>query len=147
MATTADRTKETTTTTGTGAITLAGAVSQFRTFATAFGASSIVVDYAIVGQGSTEWEVGRGTFNGTTSLTRDTVLASSNANGLVSFSVGTKDVFATINAQSIGAPMANRAPVQDLLVPAGYSMVVAGPFEIAAGVVVETAANAVLEIT
>lgn len=95
----ADRVKETTTTTGTGAITLLGAVSQFQSFATAFGSSSTVVGYAIVGQSGTEWEVGRGTFNGTTGLTRDTVRSSSNSNGLVSFSAGTKDVFVTVSAE------------------------------------------------
>jgi len=101
MPATADRCKETTTTTGTGTLTLAGAVSQFQSFATAFGSGSIVVQYAIVGQTGTEWEVGKGTFNGTTSLTRDTVRSSSNSNGLVNFSAGTKDVFATVTAEHI----------------------------------------------
>jgi len=91
----ADRVKETTTTTGTGAITLLGAVSQFQSLATAFGATSIVVAYAIVGQTGTEWETGEGTFNGTTGLTRTLVNYSSNANALVNFSAGTKDVFVT----------------------------------------------------
>lgn len=95
MPRTEDRVKETTTTTGTGALTLAGAVSQFQSFATAFGASPVLVQYAIVGQTGTEWEVGDGTFNGTTGLTRDRVRQSSNSNALVSFSAGTKDVFAT----------------------------------------------------
>lgn len=95
----ADRCKETSTTTGTGALTLAGAVSQFQSFATAFGASPQTVPYAIVGQTGTEWEVGRGTFNGTTGLTRDTVRASSNGGALVNFSAGTKDVFCTLNAE------------------------------------------------
>jgi hypothetical protein len=94
MPRTADRCKETSTTTGTGALTLAGAVAQFQSFATAFGAGGAVVQYCIVGQNS-EWEVGHGTFNGTTGLTRDTVVSSSNANALVNLSAGTKDVFAT----------------------------------------------------
>ena len=101
MPRTADRCKETTTSTGTGAITLLGAVSQFQSFATAFGASPILVQYAIVGQGGTEWEVGVGAFDGTTGLTRDRVRSSSNANALVSFSAGTKDVFATASAELI----------------------------------------------
>jgi hypothetical protein len=95
MPATADRCKETSTTTGTGALTLLGAVSQFQSFATAFGSGSTIVEYAIVGQTGTEWEVVRGTFNGTTGLTRTTVISSSNANALVSLSAGTKDVFAT----------------------------------------------------
>lgn len=94
MPLTADRCKETSTTTGTGTLTLAGAVAQFQSFATAFGSGGAVVQYCIVGV-SPEWEVGTGTFNGTTSLTRDSVLSSSNANALVNFSAGTKDVFAT----------------------------------------------------
>jgi hypothetical protein len=111
MGATADRTKETTTTTGTGAITLAGAVAQFQSFATAFGSAPRTVQYAIVGQSGTEWETGVGTFDGTTGLARDVVRSSSNSNGLVSFSAGTKDVFATFladeaNAASIGNQLA-----------------------------------------
>jgi hypothetical protein len=143
----ADRCKETTATTGTGTLTLAGAVSQFQGFQTAFGAGPLVVQYAIVGQGSTEWETGEGTFTSPSTLTRDLVRSSSNANALVNFSAGTKDVFCTIAAAAMAAPMTGRSPAANILVPAGYSMIVAGPFEVAAGVVVETAANAVLEIT
>lgn len=95
----ADRVKETTASTGTGALVLAGAVSQFQSFATALGASPVIVAYAIVGQTGTEWEVGKGTFNGTTGLTRDLVRASSNSGALVNLSVGTKDVFLTANAE------------------------------------------------
>ena len=88
----ADRVKDVTSTTGTGAITLAGSPpSGFRTFATAFGTTSSVVNYCISSAG-TEWEVGKGTFNGTTGLTRDLVRASSNSNNLVNFSAGTKNV-------------------------------------------------------
>lgn len=95
----ADRVKETTTTTGTGALVLAGAVSQFQSFATAFASASVVVPYAIVGQTGTEWETGLGTFNGTTGLTRDIILASSNSNAVVNLSAGTKDVFVTFLAE------------------------------------------------
>lgn len=98
MPLTADRCKETTTSTGTGAITLAGAVAQFQSFASAFAVGTRVM-YAIVGQTGTEWEVGKGTLTGTTTLTRDTVRSSSNAGDLVNFSAGTKDVFATITAE------------------------------------------------
>lgn len=98
----ADRVKDTCTTTGTGAITLAGsAPAGFRTFASGFGASSQLVNYCIQAQTPGEWEVGQGTFNGATGLTRDTVLASSNSNALVSFSAGTKDVFSTAPAAKI----------------------------------------------
>lgn len=96
----ADRVKDTTTSTGTGAITLSGtAPTGYQTFATAFGSGSVSVGYCIAG--GTEWEVGKGTFNGTTGLTRDTVRSSSNSNALVSFSAGTKDVFVTAPAELI----------------------------------------------
>lgn len=82
-------------------MTLAGAVSQFQSFLSAFGSASVGVEYAIVGQSGTEWEVGRGTFDGSTGLSRDRVLSSSNSNALVSFSAGTKDVFATLSEQTL----------------------------------------------
>lgn len=96
----ADRVKETTTTVGTGSIALAGAASGFQSFATAFGSvAPIVVGYAIVG--GTEWEVGKGTFNGTSTLTRDTIRSSSNGGSVVTFSAGTKDVFVTPSAENL----------------------------------------------
>ena len=98
---TGDRVKETSTTTGTGTLTLAGAVSQFQAFQTAFAVGTRV-QYAIVGQTGTEWEVGIGTLVTTTTLSRDTVYASSNSNALVSFSAGTKDVFATAIGRAVG---------------------------------------------
>lgn len=88
----ADRVRETTTTTGTGTVTLAGAVTGFQTFA-AIGNGNITY-YTIAGQGTSEWEVGIGTYTASgTTLSRDTVLASSNSGSLVNFSAGTKDVF------------------------------------------------------
>lgn len=100
MAYTADRVKDTTTSTGTGSITLAGvAPTGYQTFATAFGSTSTIVTYVI--ELNSEWEVGQGTFNGTTTLTRDEVLSSSNSNTLVNFSAGTKNVFVTFPAAYI----------------------------------------------
>lgn len=94
----ADRVKDTSTTTGTGAVTLDNsAPTGFQTFATAFGSGSRVVQYCIVG--GSEWEVGKGTFNGTTGLTRDSVRSSSNSNALVNFSAGTKEVFCTASSE------------------------------------------------
>ena len=88
----ADRVRETTTTTGTGSVTLAGAVTGFQTFAAIGNANTTY--YAIAGQGTSEWEVGIGTYTSAgTSLSRDTVLASSASGAKVSFSAGTKDVF------------------------------------------------------
>ena len=88
----ADRVKETTTTTGTGTVTLAGAVSGYQSFSAIGNANTTY--YTIAGQGTSEWEVGIGTYTSSgTTLSRDTVLASSNSGSLVNFSAGTKDVF------------------------------------------------------
>jgi hypothetical protein len=90
-----DRVKETTTSTGTGTITLAGAVAGFQSFSVIGDANTTY--YAIVGP--TEWEVGVGTYTASgTTLSRDTVLESTNANALVNFSAGEKEVFVTYPA-------------------------------------------------
>jgi hypothetical protein len=95
----ADRVKETTTSTGTGTITLAGAVTGFQSFA-AVGDGNTTY-YTIAGQANSEWEVGIGTYTASgTTLSRDTVLASSvGAPSRTSFSAGTKDVFVTYPAE------------------------------------------------
>jgi hypothetical protein len=92
-----DRVKETTTIVGTGTATLLGASTGYQSFSTIGNTNTTY--YTIAGQGTAEWEVGIGTYtlSGTT-LARTTVLASSNANALVSFSAGTKDVFCTYTA-------------------------------------------------
>jgi hypothetical protein len=92
----ADRVKETTGTTGTGTVTLLGAVSGYQSFSVVGNANTTY--YAIVGA-TTEWEVGIGTYTSSgTTLSRDTVLASSNSGSLVNFAAGTKDVFLTLPA-------------------------------------------------
>lgn len=98
----ADRVKDTTTSTGTTAIVLSGsAPAGYRTFAQGFGSSPCSVRYTIQGQTPGEYEVGIGTFNGTTGLTRDIVETSSNGNALVNFSAGIKDVFCSVTAEHI----------------------------------------------
>ena len=93
----ADRVKETTTTTGTGALTLAGASTGFRSFSSGIGANNTT--YYTISSTGAEWEVGIGTVGaGGTTLSRDTVLASSNAGSLVTLSAGSKDVFVTYPA-------------------------------------------------
>lgn len=91
-----DRVKETSTTTGTGDFTLAGAVSAFETFNANYG-TQVWFPYAIVGQTGTEWEVGVGYLSASSTLARSKVTASSNSNAAVNFSAGTKDVFVPIN--------------------------------------------------
>jgi hypothetical protein len=94
----ADRVKETTTTTGTGTVTLDGASTGYQSFAIIGNGNTTY--YTIAGQGTAEWEVGIGTYTSSgTTLARTTVLSSSNSNNLVNFSAGTKDVFVTYPAE------------------------------------------------
>jgi hypothetical protein len=91
-----DRVQETSTTTGTGTITLAGAVAGFQSFSVIGNANTTY--YAIVMDSSFEIGIGTYTSSGTT-LSRTTVLESSNAGSLVNFSAGTKSVFCTYPAE------------------------------------------------
>jgi len=94
-----DRVKETTTTTGTGAITLAGAATNFQTF-TSVLSNADTTFYAIIDDTNGAFEVGIGTFasSGTT-LTRTTVLESSNSGSAVNLGSGAKQVFMTYPAE------------------------------------------------
>lgn len=96
-----DRVKDTTTTTGTGPLTLANsAPTGFRTATSAYGTGTSTVNYCV--ELNSEWEVGQGSFNGTTFvLTRTTILASSNAGAAVNFSAGTKNFFVTAPAAKL----------------------------------------------
>jgi hypothetical protein len=91
-----DRVQETSTTTGTGTLTLAGAVTGFQSFSVIGNANTTY--YAIVMDSSFEIGIGTYTSSGTT-LSRTTVLESSNAGSLVNFSAGTKSVFCTYPAE------------------------------------------------
>lgn len=97
----ADRVKESSTSTGTGSLSLAGAASGFRTFAAGFTVGA-TMPYAI-SDALGNWEIGTGTLSASTTLARTTVLASSNGNALVSFPAGSKDVFCTLSAAQIAA--------------------------------------------
>ena len=93
-----DRVKETTTTAGTGTVTLLGASTGFQSFSAIGNANSTY--YTIAGQTGNQWEVGIGTYTSSgTTLSRTTVLASSNSGSLVDFSAGTKDVFVAYPAE------------------------------------------------
>jgi hypothetical protein len=93
-----DRVKETSTTTGTGTFDLGGAVSGFESFVTAIGNGNTTY-YSIVNENG-EFEVGLGTVTdaATDTLSRDTILSSSNSDAAVNFSAGTKNVFCTLPA-------------------------------------------------
>ena len=91
-----DRVKESTTTTGTGTVTLGGAVQGFETFAAGIGNSNTT--YYCIQLGS-EFEVGLGTLSSDSStLARTTIISSSNSDSTVNFSAGTKFVFCTMPA-------------------------------------------------
>ena len=93
-----DRVQETTTTTGTGTLTLGGAVLGFQTFAVIGNANQTY--YAIADPTTGDYEVGIGTYTASgTTLSRTTVLESSNSNSLVNFAAGSKNVFCTYPAE------------------------------------------------
>lgn len=101
MSTYADRVLETSTTTGTGSITLAGAVTGFQTFNIGLGLN-ILTDYVIEGVDASnvptgEWEIGLGYISSSTTLVRQ-VPKKGSAAVPVSFSAGTKRVFISPNA-------------------------------------------------
>lgn len=93
-----DRVKETTTTTGTGAIALGGAATNFVTFSSVLSNADTTY-YAIVDTSNSAFEVGLGTYasSGNT-LTRTTVLASSNSGSAVNLQAGTKSIFCAFPA-------------------------------------------------
>jgi hypothetical protein len=144
-----DRVQETSTTTGTGTLTLAGAASGFQTFSSAIGNGNTTY-YAIVN--GSEWEVGLGTVAAGT-LARTTVIASSTGSA-VSFSAGTKNVFCTYPADravvedetltayapqlaaSNGLVLNNMTISANYTIPTGYSASSVGAVTINSGVTV-----------
>jgi hypothetical protein len=106
MPTFGDRVKETTATTGTGTVTLGGAAAGYQAFSSAF-ADQDVVYYCLTD--GTNWEVGQGTFSATPdTLSRDTVVASSNAGALVNFPGPTTTVFNTYPATTAVSMVKNK---------------------------------------
>jgi hypothetical protein len=95
---TADRIRDTTTSAGTGSITVSGtAPTGYLTFSAVLSVGDTFY-YAIQGQGTSEWEVGIGTYSSANVFARTTILSSSNSNTIVTFAAGTKDVFITLAA-------------------------------------------------
>ena len=144
----ADRVKETTTTTGTGTVTLLGASTGFQSFAVIGDGNTTY--YTIAGQTGNEWEVGIGTYTASgTTLARTTVLSSSNGGSAVNFSAGTKDVFVTypsskatyeaagqeIYAGADGSVYLNAQTItKNTFVPTNYNGMSTGPVTIGSGV-------------
>ena len=100
-----DRVKETSTTTGTGTISLAGAETGYETFVAGIGTTNTTY-YAIELNSASEFEVGIGTVTDASpdTLSRDTVLSSSNSDSKVDFSAGPKNVFCTLPAKRAMSP-------------------------------------------
>jgi hypothetical protein len=149
-----DRVQETTTTTGTGSVTLLGAVTGFQSFAAVGNGNTTY--YCIADQGGANWEVGVGTYSTTgPTLARTTVLSSSNAGSLVNFTAGAKTVFVTYPAGrsvyqdastgTVYAPAVNASNglllngttvSANYTIPAGSNAMSVGPITVASGVVV-----------
>jgi len=143
-----DRVQETTTTTGTGTVTLAGAVIGFQTFSVIGDGNTTY--YAITS--GNDWEVGLGTYTASgTTLSRDTILESSNSGSAITLS-GTSNVFVTYPAEksahldstdtlyapqivaSNGISLHNNTVSSNFVIPTGYNGFAVGPQTVAAGV-------------
>ena len=147
----ADRIKETSTTSGTGTLTLAGASDGFRSFADIGDGNATY--YAIVDSVANTWEVGIGTYTASgTTLSRDTVLSnSSGTTSLISFAANSKDVFVTYpaikavyedevntaSAQQVSATngilLTNQVVSSSFTIPSGYNALSAANVEVASG--------------
>ena len=145
----ADRVKETTTTTGTGTVTLLGASAGYQSFAAIGDANTTY--YTIAGQTGSEWEVGIGTYTSSgTTLARTAVISSSNSGSLVNFSAGTKDVFVTYPASftsnaiggGVGAVMLNAdVATASGTIATGQNGFTVGPLTINGGVTITLASG------
>jgi hypothetical protein len=150
-----DRVKETTATTGTGTVTLAGASAGFQSFSVIGDANTTY--YTLVS--GSDWEVGIGTYTSSgTTLSRDTVLESSNAGSKIVLA-GTSDVFCTYPAEKAVVQDSNNTGVAPQMgatngifvnngtvganysVPTGYNAMSAGPVTISGGVSVTVPAS------
>ncbi len=114
-----DRVKETTTTTGSGTVTLAGASAGFQSFSVIGDANTTY--YTLVS--ASDWEVGIGTYTSSgTTLSRDTVLESSNAGSKITLA-GTSDVFCTYPAEkAVVQDETNTAYVPQIAASNGVSL-------------------------
>jgi hypothetical protein len=135
-----DRVKSSTTTTGTGTITLGAAAIGFQAFSVIGDGNTTY--YTITDTVNGTWEVGIGTYTASgTTLSRDTVLESSSSGSLVSFAAGTKDVFVAYPAERavIGGMgyVENSATIsQSSTINAGNNAMSSGPVTINSGITV-----------
>jgi len=145
----ANRVKETTTTAGTGTVTLLGASTGFQSFAIIGNANTTY--YTIASQTNSEWEVGIGTYTSSgTTLARTTVLSNSSATepSALNFSAGTKDVFVTYPAEytanavggGVGAVLLNATTVTaNASIASGQNGFSVGPVTVNIGIIVTVA--------
>jgi hypothetical protein len=138
----ADRVKETSTTAGTGTLTLAGASAGFQSFAVIGDGNTTY--YTIVDGTANTWEVGIGTYTASgTTLSRGTVLSnSSGTTTQINFAGNSKDVFVTMPAERIisgvgggvGAIVINSTTVtENALIDTGTNGLSIGPLTTAPG--------------
>lgn len=143
-----DRVRETSTTTGPGALTLAGAPAGFRRFNTVYAPGGGVPVYYVVegvtvdGLQTGQWEIGVGALAGDGTLTRGNIVASSNAGALVVFAAGTKRIFdaatvgavdariAALSSQIAAMPNTGGYGFPSLVVPGGGATLTAGADDI-----------------
>lgn len=160
-----DRVKSTTTTTGTGTITLGAAASGYQGFSVIGDGNTTY--YTITDTSTGAWEVGIGTYTASgTTLSRTTVLDSSNGGSLVNFAAGSKDVFVVYPAEravyqdeSTGTAfspafnasngiLVNSATVtSNYTIPSGSNAISGGPVTVASGVTVTVSSGSVWTIT
>jgi hypothetical protein len=140
-----DRVKETSTTTGTGTLTLGGAAAGFQSFSVIGDGNTTY--YAIVDSATGDWEVGLGTYTSSgTTLARSVVLESSNSGSAVNFSSNAKDVFVTYPAERavVGGMgyVENAATVtSSSTINAGHNALSAGPVTVSGGAAVTVPAG------
>jgi len=141
-----DRVKVTSTTTGTGTFTLGSAATGYQSFSVIGDGNSTY--YVIQDSVAGDWEVGIGTYTASgTTLSRDTILESSNSGSAVNFGAGDKDVFVTYPAErssmavgggvtsDTGAVYINKTTMnQDTVINSGENGLIVGPFTVASGV-------------
>ena len=116
----ADRVRETTTTTGTGTYTLAGAVTGFETFGSIGNTNTT---YYCCTDG-TNFEVGVGTYTSSgTTLARTTILQSSNSDSAVNWSAGTRQIFCTLPAEkAVVEDASNNVAIAGVLTSTGLTI-------------------------
>jgi hypothetical protein len=148
-----DRVKVTTTTTGTGTLTLGSAALGFQSFSVIGDGNTTF--YTIQDVSSGDWEVGIGTYTSSgTTLSRDTVLESSNSGNLVNFGAGDKDVFVTYPAErsvyvdgggvtsNTGAILTNKTTLTlNTTINTGENGLSVGPFTVDSGVTLTIASG------